>query len=491
MEHTLIYPNQLFDINPSCSKNRKLLIIEDPLFFGDHKYPINFHKKKLMLHYLSIRRYANNKREQGYQVEIIKYTDLMSANYTEWIIKKYLISVMHICDVVDFELRKRIDNASRNLNVTVKWYQNPNFLLSQTDVDNDFKGKKRHFMANFYKKQRKRFDVLMDSDGNPRGGRWSFDVDNRKKLPKNLELPDDFRSNYEDNELIACKAFIEKEFSSNYGDITGFNYPIDHNQALESINYFLTKKFRLFGPYEDAVSQKNSTLFHSVLTPYLNIGLITPKQVLDIVVNYAENENIPINSFEGFVRQIIGWREFIRGIYVSEGVRQRTTNFWKFDKKITESFYNGSTNVLPVDRTIDKLIDNAYIHHIERLMVMGNFMFLLKIHPNDVYKWFMELHIDAYDWVMVPNVYGMSQFSDGGIMSTKPYISGSNYILKMSDYKKGEWCDIWDALYWNFINENRDFFKKNPRTSMMINMYDRKSDEMKKKYTLIEENIKI
>ena len=172
-------------------------------------------------------------------------------------------------------------------------------------------------------------------------------------------------------------------------------------------------------------------------------------------------------------------------------MRQRTTNFWKFDKKITESFYNGSTNVLPVDRTIDKLIDNAYIHHIERLMVMGNFMFLLKIHPNDVYKWFMELHIDAYDWVMVPNVYGMSQFSDGGIMSTKPYISGSNYILKMSDYKKGEWCDIWDALYWNFINENRDFFKKNPRTSMMINMYDRKSEEMKRKYTLIEENIKI
>ena len=155
------------------------------------------------------------------------------------------------------------------------------------------------------------------------------------------------------------------------------------------------------------------------------------------------------------------------------------------------SFYDGSTGIPPIDVTIKKLLKNAYLHHIERLMIMGNFLFLLKINPNHVYRWFMELHIDAYDWVMVPNVYGMSQFSDGGLMSTKPYISGSNYILKMSDYKKGDWCDIWDALYWNFINENRDFFRKNPRTSMMINMYDKKSKEVKNNYLKIEKDLQL
>ena len=232
-------------------------------------------------------------------------------------------------------------------------------------------------------------------------------------------------------------------------------------------------------------------MFHSVLTPYLNIGLITPKEVVNKIIDYAEHHDIPINSYEGIIRQIIGWREFIRGIYAEDGVKQRTTNFWKFDRSMPSSFYDGTTGIPPIDVTIKKLLKNAYLHHIERLMIMGNFLFLLKINPNHVYRWFMELHIDAYDWVMVPNVYGMSQFSDGGLMSTKPYISGSNYILKMSDYKKGEWCEIWDALYWNFINENRDFFRKNPRTSMMINMYDKKSKEVKTNYIKIEKDLQL
>ena len=232
-------------------------------------------------------------------------------------------------------------------------------------------------------------------------------------------------------------------------------------------------------------------MFHTVLTPYLNIGLITPTEVVNRIIDYSENHNIPINSYEGVIRQIIGWREFIRGIYLEDGVKQRTTNFWKFDRSMPSSFYDGTTGILPIDVTIKKLLKNAYLHHIERLMIMGNILFLLKINPNHVYRWFMELHIDAYDWVMVPNVYGMSQFSDGGLMSTKPYISGSNYILKMSDYKKGDWCAVWDALYWNFINENRDFFRKNPRTSMMINMYDKKSKEVKNNYLKIEKDLQL
>ena len=491
MEYTLIYPNQLFPNHPSIIRGRRSLLIEEPLFFGDSKYPVNYHKKKLALHYISMRRYLSEKLQDGYDIEIVNYSDLKIKNHTEWIIKKFDIRAMHIVEVNDFELRRRIEMASNNLDVSIKWYENPGFMLTQSDVINDFRGKKRHFMANFYKKQRKRFNILMDPNDNPVGGKWSYDADNRKKLPKGIHIPETLKNEYSKDEIDRSNAFILKYFNSNPGELDGFNYPLDHNQAANSLDHFLKYKFDLFGPYEDAISQIDSTLFHSVLTPYLNIGLITPKEVVNKIIDYAMHHDIPINSYEGIIRQIIGWREFIRGIYAEDGVKQRTTNFWKFDRSMPSSFYDGTTGIPPIDVTIKKLLKNAYLHHIERLMIMGNFLFLLKINPNHVYRWFMELHIDAYDWVMVPNVYGMSQFSDGGLMSTKPYISGSNYILKMSDYKKGEWCEIWDALYWNFINENRDFFRKNPRTSMMINMYDKKSKEVKTNYIKIEKDLQL
>ena len=192
----------------------------------------------------------------------------------------------------------------------------------------------------------------------------------------------------------------------------------------------------------------------------LNVGLITPQEIVSESLQFARKNNIPINSTEGFIRQIIGWREFIRGIYECKGSEQRTKNFWGFKRKIPKSFYDGSTGIEPIDITIKKVLKTGYCHHIERLMVLGNFMILCEFDPDEVYRWFMELFIDAYDWVMVPNVYGMSQFADGGLMATKPYISGSNYLMKMSDYKKGEWQTIWDALFWRFMHVHRDFFSK-------------------------------
>jgi len=227
-----------------------------------------------------------------------------------------------------------------------------------------------------------------------------------------------------------------------------------------------------FGTYEDAIVSESSILNHSVLTPMLNIGLITPQEIIHKTIIYAESNNIPINSTEGFIRQIIGWREFIRGVYQARGSDQRTCNFWNFNKKIPRSFYNGTTGIYPIDQTIKKVLRTGYCHHIERLMVLGNFMVLCEFDPNEVYRWFMELFIDAYDWVMVPNVYGMSQFADGGLLSSKPYISGSNYLMKMSDYKKGAWQEIWDGLFWRFMDTNRAFFKQNPRLGMLVTMFD-------------------
>lgn len=217
-------------------------------------------------------------------------------------------------------------------------------------------------------------------------------------------------------------------------------------------------------------------MHHSVLTPMLNVGLLTPQFVIDEALAFASQHEIPINSLEGFIRQIIGWREFIRAVYQLKGSEERTKNYWGFTRKIPPSFWNGTTGITPIDVTIRKVLDTGYCHHIERLMVLGNFMLLCEFDPDDVYRWFMELFIDAYDWVMVPNVYGMSQFADGGLMSTKPYISGSNYLMKMSDYPKGDWQVTWDGLFWRFMQTHRDFFLQNPRLGMLVRSFDAMPD---------------
>ena len=237
-----------------------------------------------------------------------------------------------------------------------------------------------------------------------------------------------------------------------------------------------------FGTYEDAIVAEGTILNHSVLTPMLNVGLITPEEIVGTSLLYAKENDVPINSTEGFIRQIIGWREFIRGVYETRGRDERLKHFWGFSKKIPPSFYDGTTGIYPIDQTIKKILKTGYCHHIERLMVLGNFMLLCEFDPDEVYRWFMELFIDAYDWVMVPNVYGMSQFADEGLFATKPYISGSNYLMKMSNYKKGDWQAVWDGLFWRFMHVNRDFFLKNPRLGMLVRTFDKMSDEKKENH---------
>jgi deoxyribodipyrimidine photolyase-related protein len=243
---------------------------------------------------------------------------------------------------------------------------------------------------------------------------------------------------------------------------------------------FLANRLPEFGVYEDAMVADEHFLHHSILTPMLNTGLLEPKDVIDRTMLAASGAGVPLNSLEGFVRQVLGWREFIRAVYEREGRNQRTRNFWGFKRGIPASFWTGTTGIVPVDAVIRKTLKTGYAHHIERLMVMGNFLLLCEFDPDEVYRWFMEMYIDAYDWVMVPNVYGMTQFADGGLMTTKPYISGSNYLMKMGDWRKADipatgkpWTDTWDALFWRFMHVHRDFFLSNPRLGMLIGSFDR------------------
>ncbi|NBV04594.1 MAG: hypothetical protein EBS08_02875 [Cytophagia bacterium] len=225
----------------------------------------------------------------------------------------------------------------------------------------------------------------------------------------------------------------------------------------------------------NAMDQRFSLLHHSGISPLLNNGLLHPEQVLAACLKASEQQKIPLSSTEGLVRQILGWREFVHGVYMHAGIRQRNGNFWGFERPMPQAFYTATTGIEPVDHCIRGVLNNAYNHHIERLMILSNFMLLCEIQPHAVYQWFMEMYIDAYDWVMVPNVYGMGQFADGGVLSTKPYISSSNYVLKMSNYRADKaWTEPWDALYWRFISSNKAYFLRNPRSAMMVRQWEKK-----------------
>ena len=487
MNCTLIFPNNLFEDKSFIDKQSKVFVFQDPLFFNDEKYPIKFNKKKILMHLLSTEKYHMDLVNSGYDSELIKFHELIGKEYIKNFIEKYKIKSIKLYEIIDFELKKRFVGQAEKSNVDLIWGENPMFMLSENEVNQEFSDKKKFLMANFYKKQRKKFNLLMENN-NPVGGKWSFDDENRKKFDPSIKIPPLIMHKYDDKLLLKNKLLINKYFNNNYGNVDDFNFPIDSNQAHEALDDFILNKINLFGDYEDSISKEKKFIFHSLISQYINIGLITPNEIIEKVLDRHEKEPIKLNSLEGFIRQVIGWREFIRGIYQHKGTEQRNSNFWKFNNELPSSFYDGTTGILPVDNVIKNGINDSYSHHIERLMIMGNIMMLLEIDPNQVYKWFMEIYIDSYDWVMVPNIYGMSQFSDNGLMASKPYISSSKYILKMSDYKYGDWCEIWDALYWRFIKKHENFFRSNPRLSLMVNIYEKKSDEMKKNYEKISED---
>ena len=472
----LIFPHQLFKDISLLKKADSVYIIEEYLFFNQYK----FHKQKLALHRASMKYYEHYLQENGIKTNYIDATNKQSdiRIFIHNIAANQNVSIQ-LYDVCDNWLEKRIIETCHSNNIEFKEYATPLFINSKEDLSMYFGVKQKYLHNDFYIQQRKKLNILIDENGKPQGGKWSHDADNRLKYPKNKIVPKTkFPAvNHFYKEAID---YVSKNYKNNYGNISEeFIYPSTHLQSEEWLDNFLASRLNEFGDYEDAIVDNENILHHSVLTPMLNIGLLLPLQIVHAAIEYANKNSVPINSLEGFIRQIIGWREFIRGVYVFKGTKERTTNFWEFKKDIPTSFYEANTGMEPIDTTIKKLINTAYNHHIERLMILGNFMLLCEINPDKVYQWFMEMYIDAYDWVMVPNIYGMSQFADGGLMATKPYISGSSYVLKMSNFKKGNWCETWDSLFWHFMNKHRNFFLSNPRLGMLIKTYDKMSDEKK------------
>lgn len=474
---TLVFPNQLFDRHPALRKDREVVLVEDSLFFGDPHHPVRFHRQKLVLHRASMRAYARRLEAKGHRARVLEYGPdrVVTADGVVRDLADAGVREIVCADPEDFLLMKRLRRATSARGVALSIVESPMFLASPAWIEEFFGDSRGGTMARFYMAQRRRLGVLMDG-AKPRGGKWSFDADNRKRLPAGLVAPD-VPAIRQPRETADAIAWVDRAFPGNPGRASDFWFPVTHEQARAWLDSFLERRFAAFGDYEDAISAGQDTLFHSVLTPALNIGLLTPRDVLDAALARADRGGVPLNAVEGFVRQIIGWREFIRAMYRRHGVEMRTRNFWLHERPLPESFYSGTTGLDPVDLVVRRVDRLAWCHHIERLMVLSNAMLLCGIRPDDAYRWFMEMFIDAYDWVMVPNVYGMGLFADGGLFATKPYISGSAYLRKMSDIPKGAWCDAWDALYWNFIAEHRAFFDCHPRLAVMPKTWDRFSPD--------------
>jgi deoxyribodipyrimidine photolyase-related protein len=464
MHALVIFPHQLFASNAGLVQTLgRAFLVEDALFFSQY----HFHKQKLVLHRASMQAHADYLRAHG-RVDYVDGTQAATMGAVLQRVKAGGIFTLHYIDVVDDWLEQRLRREAATLDIALVSHPSPMFLTTMASLGKHFSGA-HPAMSRFYAAQRLEHDILMQGD-RPVGGKWSFDVDNRKRLPRNAAVPE-LRPSPSNRHVEDAQRYVEDHFPRNPGRLDPFSYPVTYADATAWLQEFVRDRLPKFGDYEDAISERHDTLYHSVLTPMLNIGLLTPQQVIDAAL--AQRDTVPLNSLEGFVRQILGWREYVRGAYVFEGRSQRTYNFWKHTRPLPGSFWRASVNIRPIDMVIDRILCSGYAHHIERLMLLANFMSLCEFHPDQVYRWFMEMFIDAYDWVMVPNVYGMGLFADGGRITTKPYLSGSNYVLKMSDLPPGPWCPIWDGLYWRFVAKHREFLSSNHRLQMTVRMFDR------------------
>ncbi len=472
----VILGNQLFPLEYISKLNiNKVYMKEDIELCTYFKH----HKMKLTLFLTAMRDYRDLLKKNNFEVHYrqLKIGQKTNSNYINDLrvfLKENNINRLYVYDIIDKFFERKFLTLSNVVDLT--FIPSPMFFLSQEDLKDYGDNNKNLRMVSFYQMMRKKLNLLIDENEKPIGGKWSFDELNRKRLPKNIKIPTTAFFNKSKN-IDDVKLIVDEYFSSHPGDNKNFWAPTNRKQALNLLKEFIELKFKNFGDFEDAVDVDENFLFHSCLSSSLNLGLITPKDVIEEV---NKSKDIPLNSLEGFIRQIIGWREFIRLVYFLKGDFQENSNYWKHDRKLKDCWYDGTTNIKPLDDTIKKCLKYGYVHHIPRLMILSNIMNLCKISPKEIYRWFMEMFVDSSDWVMVPNVYGMGTYADGGVFSTKPYICGSNYILKMSNYKKDNWCDVMDGLYWSFINNNKSFFSKNPRLNMMVRTLERMNVERKK-----------
>lgn len=474
----LIFGSQLFAPEHLKKNNiNHVILIEHRELCTYYK----FHQHKIVFFLAAMRHYSLELKQAGLSVTYLNlnqtkdFVDYIST--LDSIYQKQKFSELVCYEVEDKFMESKLHKWSESCTIKLTILDNPNFLTSRLQGQQYLQSVKKPFMKTFYEGQRRRLSLLVNADGSPVGDQWSFDADNRMALPKDHSPVTQFKFKIDaiDQEVINL---VNDQFSDHPGKSADFWLPTQRSQAQAWLKHFINTKLNHFGPYEDALSDSDPFIYHSLLTPFLNTGLLNPQDILNQLPSRPD-KNLAIESLEGFIRQIIGWREFIRIIYQRYSTQQEASNYFNHQRLMNSNWYSGNTGCPPLDGVIKKTLKYGYAHHIERLMILSNMMNLCEINPTHVHRWFMELFIDSSDWVMGPNVYGMGLMSDGGIFATKPYICGSNYWIKMGRYKKADWCLEVDGLYWRFVREKSPVLKKNPRLSMMVKSYE-KMDSFKK-----------
>lgn len=430
MTTLLILPHQLFNITIISDVTKQfdlknIIIWEHPHYFT--KY--NYNKKKLILHRASMKYYYNlintsqNLNIKTFYIEFHEATNKLFSNLN--------LFVFDPIDKIKLPKSRKIES--------------PNFLINTTLMKEYRTKTEKFFFQYFYTVNKQKLNIIPNIK--------SKDKYNRKPLNNSVKIPKPFINHSKDSKKYVKEAikYIKRYFPDNLGNVDNFQFPITHNEALRLLKHFIKNKFSQFGPYQDAISNNpnNNYMFHSLLSSSINIGLINPSEIIELIMKYKKS--IPVNSFEGFIRQLF-WREYQRYCYKYYNFNRK--NYFNNTKNLTKEWYTGRLNIEPVDNCIKKAFNTGYLHHIERLMIIGNYMNLSEIKPSEGFRWFMEFSCDSYEWVMHQNVYDMVFFVSGGATMRRPYLSSSNYILKMSDYKCGDWCEVWNKKYRDFIKKN-------------------------------------
>ena len=469
-----ILGDQLLKDHPALSavedkENVRVVIIECQQRIQKQPYQ----RKKLVLLLSAMRHYADHLRRQGYIVDYVK-TETFKAGLKKHVIRNNSTELITMA-AATYGGRCFQKNLEEVLEVPILALPNTQFLIGSYNPIPSPEPEKRYVMESFYRDIRRHLGLLMDGK-KPSGGKWNFDAENRKKLPRNQKPPSpiSFPPDAITKEVMAEVAHMP----NGVGMVEGFDYAVTRTQALSAFRDFVDHRLPLFGDYEDALTGNSHVVYHSKLSPYLNLGLLGPLELATAVEQAYREGNVPINSAEGFIRQIIGWREFMYWQYWRQMPELIDKNSWTAERELPNFLWTGKTDMACLAFAINRALNTGYNHHIERLMLLCNFFMLAGINPRKVNDWFLSVYIDAYEWVMPPNVIGMGLNADGGLTSTKPYIASANYINKMGDHcagcrynpkqRLGEDACPFNALYWNFVLQHEDRLRSNPRTSRSV-----------------------
>ena len=463
------------------NQNRKqqtpVILIESSNYVRQRPY----HRQKLVLVWSAMRHFAEDLKADGWQVTYEVATDFATP-LTEWI-DRHQISELQITIPCDRPFKQLIHNLG--LNCKVKFLPDNHFLWSSDEFTTWAKSRNRLLMEDFYREGRKRFNILM-AGKKPVGGKWNYDRQNRKPPKKSLKTPEPLV--FEPDAITQAVIERVKQEHSHYGKIEPFNWGVTRTQAQQVLAYFVAECLPQFGTYQDAMITGEYTMWHSLISPYLNLGLLEPIEVIDAVETAYYQQDLPLNSVEGFIRQVMGWREYMHGIYHHQSAEYIQSNWFGHDRPLPDFYWDASkTKMNCLHQTLTQVEETAYGHHIQRLMVLNNFALIAGVSPQAIENWFHSAFIDAYDWVMQTNVLGMGQFADGGVLASKPYASSANYINKMSDYcsgckynksdRTGDLACPFNFFYWDFLHRHRDRLKSLGRMNLVLSHFKRISDE--------------